>query len=68
MNKEEKIIARNKSTQRRNYQIQGTKAYGLVWENEKNISQIVEDCKKKLPILEQKITKFSRGGYYHRHL
>lgn len=43
-----------KDLKEENKKYKDRKAYGLVWENEKNYKEkIVEDCKKKLPILER---------------
>ena len=56
MNQEEKIkelLAEIKALKEETTKYKEQKAYGLVWENEKNKEKIVEDCKKKLPILER---------------
>ena len=56
MNQEEKIkelLAEIKALKEETTKYKEQKAYGLVWDNEKNKETIVEDCKKKLPILER---------------
>ena len=56
MNQGEKIIellAEIKALKEENAKYKEKKDYGLVWDNERNKEEIVEDCKKKLPILER---------------
>jgi hypothetical protein len=47
------LQAEVKKLQEENQKYKEQKTYGLVWEDEKNKEKIVEDCRKKLPILER---------------
>ena len=56
MSQGEKIIellAEIKALKAENAKYKEKKDYGLVWDNERNKEEIVDDCKKKLPILER---------------